>query len=766
MEHLSFEDGTPSPIVVPLLSMEKYDGGDFLTYPERAGWDISTWKWSTPEEGFDLNGRTISEMSAFLQTWLFFGLLASATGIKISEGDFVCQNPHGDHFITTRRLAKSLDEWKDRIGHLDPEEKKKEDDRSEDCIIEASTVNDMLTFLLSYGENLGEIKPLKQTLFAQMLLVEALKGASYQIFLNRRKSTDSNRDMLLREKLLEAGWCCSIVDFMQEKLPLQIQALAYSLSSVRTHLDHTPCQLDQTSGCKFSQVGQNYQPKHVNSSCQCAFVYCPTDEIVGMLKENKIPLITIKRSPAETASPSLELVIDGIDLDHPEFAQYGCPYVAITHVWSDGLGNITDNSLPHCQIERIESMTRTLQGTVAAILTESFGMTAHHSGTVPLWFDTLCIPVQKEYQNLRDFSIQKMRDIYQKAAGVLVLDPDIQQLKADVSSLEILTRILCSGWRARLWTYQEGALASYLHIPVQGRSFTFITDDDIFPADDTKASLIECQLLTDVWYLYHNLVRISEVRTDSFERPQRAFTQMMRAMSHRSTTRQGDETVCIATFLGLDPTPILKTPVEDRMATLMTLLPVIPTHILFTNGRRLTKEGFRWVPESLLSPYGLKDFIRFSLPQTYFPGATMDPINTPIPQPFIHSQALGLAVFFPGIILSRASYPIPETFSITTSEGTRYVVEAHDTGTDTPWSLLSPDKLEQSAILLTDLGKGKICLFVELIGQSEEKEYLASWKRLVAVDKLDGSDEVPSAEVAEQHCLRGEYVHFTWWIVD
>jgi hypothetical protein len=115
--------------------------------------------------------------------------------------------------------------------------------------------------------------------------------------------------------------------------------------------------------------------------------------------------------------------------------------------------------------------------------------------------------------------------------------------------------------------------------------------------------------------------------------------------------------------------------------------------------------------------------------------------------------------------MSQAPHPIPEVFSVVTSEA-KYVVEAHDTGTDISWAQLSPDKLERSAILLTDLGKGKICLFVELNGKTEEGEILASWKRLVAVDKLDDSAEVPSAEIAERHCLRGEYVHFKWWIID
>ena len=51
-----------------------------------------------------------------------------------------------------------------------------------------------------------------------------------------------------------------------------------------------------------------------------------------------------------------------------------------------------------------------------------------------------------------------MRDIYENAAGVFVLDADLQSLTREATTTEILSRVLISGWSGRLWTYQEGAL--------------------------------------------------------------------------------------------------------------------------------------------------------------------------------------------------------------------------------------------------------------------------------------------------------------------
>ena len=36
------------------------------------------------------------------------------------------------------------------------------------------------------------------------------------------------------------------------------------------------------------------------------------------------------------------------------------PYIAISHVWADGLGNVFSNSLPRCQIAYLDTLTKNL----------------------------------------------------------------------------------------------------------------------------------------------------------------------------------------------------------------------------------------------------------------------------------------------------------------------------------------------------------------------------------------------------------------------
>ena len=79
--------------------------------------------------------------------------------------------------------------------------------------------------------------------------------------------------------------------------------------------------------------------------------------------------------------------------------------------------------------------------------------------------------------------------------------------------------------------------------------------------------------------------------------------RVLRAMRLRTTSRQDDETICIATALGLDPKPLLSLPPDARMVEFLKGLPCVPLNLLFgwLSSSRMTREGFRWAPASLLN---------------------------------------------------------------------------------------------------------------------------------------------------------------------
>jgi hypothetical protein len=81
------------------------------------------------------------------------------------------------------------------------------------------------------------------------------------------------------------------------------------------------------------------------------------------------------------------------------------------------MGNPEENSLPECQLSRIQEM-------VDQVNFPGREPNDH----VGFWMDTLCVPVKKEFRSYRDSCIRNMRHIYAATAAVLVLDSWLQAI--------------------------------------------------------------------------------------------------------------------------------------------------------------------------------------------------------------------------------------------------------------------------------------------------------------------------------------------------
>ena len=119
-------------------------------------------------------------------------------------------------------------------------------------------------------------------------------------------------------------------------------------------------------------------------------------------------------------------------------AESRIPYVAISHVWSDGLGNMHQSSVPRWQLLRISKIVRNFQ---------QGGSTIRH-----FWLDTLCIPPDSAGVNeVQNSAIRPMRSVYWGASAVLVLDSWLYNCSLkDMSDVEITVRIflLCLEYSA------------------------------------------------------------------------------------------------------------------------------------------------------------------------------------------------------------------------------------------------------------------------------------------------------------------------------
>lgn len=163
----------------------------------------------------------------------------------------------------------------------------------------------------------------------------------------------------IQAQLIAKGWCPHAVEALSYRFRGQLCVLAYLLS-LRRH----PARINVHAGCEsagqciaFNTTLASYDTKHTTETCTCVMVETPYIRLKEILLVGGIPLISIEGG--EGTGEPLTLGV------HERTMR--TEYIAVSHVWADGLGNPTANALPSCQIEKLrKSMTALLPLTSAS----------------------------------------------------------------------------------------------------------------------------------------------------------------------------------------------------------------------------------------------------------------------------------------------------------------------------------------------------------------------------------------------------------------
>ena len=562
MDHLPIpaEPAYP-PLEVPFLGCGYY-GGLFLTYPDREG--------ITRADIYrrSLTSKPREQVSAFLQSWLFFGLVTEVLQREISTEDFVCTNDKGKKILTTARLPELTLEWIQYVRRLS-DDKQGALKTTQSYLAEARSV---LLYIPVYSPELLDHE-VSISLAAVGEYLTAATSAAYQTpSVNVPKWIPGlTSDDLFSLRMRAQGWCPSEIGILRSKTSVEVLHYASHLDRPGTK-DHDRCNLDT---CIAYQIdpGQ-YHTKHDENRCSgsaCRHIHADQKAMLKILEEGSIPLI---------GEIGLEIgLVASAKVDR---------YVAISHVWSDGMGNNSTNSLPQCQLSYLSEVVDTLY--------------PHSEKAVPFWMDTICFPLQPpEAYNL---AMQQMRATYEDADKVLVLDSYIRpQKRALLSDEECLMRIFCSGWMRRLWTLQEGVLAKALLF-----QFADAPLDIEMAYDRLFEPLHESSNLEVEWSrsggLYAGIVNLFvEVRMLATENMS-WISSIARAMAFRSTSVSTDEALCLGVLLDLDMKRILAVFEDSRMEEVWALLGEaerLPPNALFAGGPKLRTKGYGWAPSSLLT---------------------------------------------------------------------------------------------------------------------------------------------------------------------
>lgn len=599
--------------LVPCLSTNRYDGGDFPSYPERQGW-----RPRTAEAWHQLFSNPTEKFKAFLQTWLYFGYLESALGEPANPLDFSRVVNEGTasacRVLDTTGLPVRLQRFY-RANRAD-------NSRWGSPALDAARVAmkfaaQIQSCLPTYeqpleGMNL-EVLPLTafiltgecsdprdwRVAMAEEVLHEALVTAMFLSFgpekyLQTRSHTLSAKDKksLVFQRMREAGWCPSDLAMMFGRLNnsclyyishLERPDPTHTHRMVRIHGgEDTSAQGDSklcsASACALRLLSdETYNTQHAEecNRDECYEMVADRDEVAEILRGGGWPLVMSIDEGDDSRAVTLVPYAPGSDT----------AYVAISHVWSDGLGNVRRTALPRCQMLKLSRLIRNLPGRAADM--------------VLFWIDTIGCPPDAAHQDeVQNLAISMMRQTYEEAAAVLVLDSWLgRQPIGGMDDTEVLIRIVCSGWNGRLWTLQEGALA---------RTLIFRFADAMYDVDEGTRRLTNRtdDISLELCIKPAILQRLHEFRGFKVAARQQDESETVRALSnalrYRATSVATDEPLCLGALLGLDVGAIVRTAPGERMAKLWGMLRSFPSSFLILPFPRLDVDSCSWAPRSFL----------------------------------------------------------------------------------------------------------------------------------------------------------------------
>ncbi|KAL3479383.1 hypothetical protein BJX99DRAFT_222544 [Aspergillus californicus] len=411
------------------------------------------------------------------------------------------------------------------------------------------------------------------------------------------------------ERMYQAQWCSSEVAMVEETVTT---ASAYYVSQMErpasaVERDHSEC---TRSLCMARQLNEaTYRTAHATTDCDCQHFGPVVDEVVAVIESGSIPLLSITPTKKK---PFVEIEVE-------KYTE-GKRYVAFSHVWSDGLGNPTDNTLPKCQIHRLRDLLNELVSGISSLdlvnrlAFKELWKKKFHGPSLLFWMDTLCIPVADEHRALRTKSIKSMKAVYERAFRVLVLDSDIQACSSSDYTQSFM-RIRLSAWMRRLWTLNEGVLANRLcvkfadgFLDVEEQSDAHRKETYGSPLANVKGSYGTPIRDADDFHWKFHLLRLNVIsepdprlvkRTvQSITTPEAkrcyAIMEAFSASLYRSTSKERDEMLCFASLIGWDTSLLKGLEFEDHMHALLSTESRLPQGMLFLAGPRMRQPGWGW----------------------------------------------------------------------------------------------------------------------------------------------------------------------------
>lgn len=599
---------------------------DYWEYPHKQGWTVAgSLSWWTSDA---------QETARRAQEWMYFELLHKFLGDPIDPRSLARKDQDSERILLDSSIIPELlSRWLARQHALQQDAEDYISTSSENPRGKSHILSLLARVVLECNKLDDLPEPSQSTALAIRVLVETLTNAIYNIA--RLKVTETRdipkleHNSLLRQRCLRNGWCpFQIANLWGQYLP----STAYYLSSLPREptfggVKHNEC---NERRCKTTSIDPStYKPQHAESCSAhdglCRMVGVRSSEVAECIKRGRIPLITFEESVDGNLRPKIVESCSGLR------------YVALSHVWSGGLGNVNMNSMFCCQIRKLYNLLLRLRdegdddydrnlGTRK--FPDAFRELRKNLGVplpeppVLLWIDTLCVPVGQEHEGTRQSAIAQMAQIYVEAQCVLVVDHELQKMNHNgLPDEQIFASILCSSWNSRSWTFQEACMARVFYIQFLDRHCVIDEKwhkfmkriDESTHLDTTKSGIpeqvfdVHDVLMAEVSDWFRTMPVMTKTRgydtrtLMSRSEDWQNFVRVWNGLRRRSTTKTDDLYGIIAIMVDLSADEILKLDPRERMKAILRSQSSLPITLLYQDCAKLCdlKGKPLWAPSEI-----------------------------------------------------------------------------------------------------------------------------------------------------------------------
>ncbi|KAI1459087.1 hypothetical protein F4805DRAFT_456171 [Annulohypoxylon moriforme] len=584
MDHLLYPQLSQyPPLDIPYLSEvdSPHLAAGFCDFASEQGWVTEERKWKKLMK----RGCTLSALDAvagYAQAWLYFELLDTFMDDKVEREMFKKLSAPGEQAcLTSEALPDLLTRWRDYMLELDSPSKwstGRPPARKDELSNLVSHLNRCLLIAMNATEDLDRLPCPPGCLLPPVIasikaLLESLKNALQTPRLILKMPQQSwllNGALALKPRLIKAGYCPSRLDQLYSQ---HSTATLYYLSGLRSQESRVRShELCTSTSCAVVHVDMDtYRTKH-SDDCDVLSLYStnpdcqhigPDEQTIrGIIESGDIPIVSLTLDRHGELHMTLR----------PSRTVSG--YIAISHVWADGLGNPTANSLPRCQLRLLyDRLYHTPQEPGWAQLYHPAGMVSlfredfqgfrwnsrktHKNYEANFWMDTLCIPPYNQGQNdIRQKALGAMGQVYAGAESVLVLDEGLQNIQHSyLESHEVSAHIISSAWMTRCWTYQEGILARRLFFQFQDGLYDIMKESK--QSIDVNSNVKKTKVLMDhdetsfgLFLWFHEMPALVETGDlggfKSMQPPHHSFMDIWNGLTERTTTKPQDRTLILA----------------------------------------------------------------------------------------------------------------------------------------------------------------------------------------------------------------------------